>query len=133
MALAPVKSTVTNPAFRDFVAGLRGGYFPACPVTVKRIVSVLKVLMEKKLLDMISQAPEQWGQLATPVQADLWSINQQHEPYGVVNASFFINDLEYINILLDINFPPHDSHTPVAIVRWWGSHCVVMLSGFVWV
>ena len=120
-ALAPISTTVDSAALRAFVGGLCAGYTPACARTVKKILSIAKAMMEKKLQDMLFEAKEKWGQPAIALQTDLWTSTIQHDAYGAVNASFFTGDLHFVHVLLDVNVFPEDSHTGVAKAGWLGA------------
>ena len=120
-ALAPIAPTVESVTLRAFLGGLCAGYTPACPRTVRKILSITKAMMEKKLQQMLFEAKEKWGQPAIALQTDLWTSTVQHNAYGAVNASFFTGDLHFIPVLLDVNVFPEDSHTGVATASWLGA------------
>ena len=120
-ALATIAPTVESATLRAFVGGLCAGYTPACRGTVRKILSVAKAMMEKKLQQMLFEAKEKWGQPAIALQTDLWTSTVQHNAYGAVNASFFTGDLHFVHVLLDVNVFSEDSHTGVAIASWLGA------------
>ena len=120
-ALAPIAPTVESATLRASLGGLCAGYTPACPRTVRKILSIAKAMMEKKLQQMLFEAKEKWGQPAITLQTDLWTSTVQHNAYGAVNASFFTGDLHFVHVLLDVNVFPEDSHTGVAIASWLGA------------
>ena len=120
-ALAPIAPTVESITLRAFLGGLCAGYTPACAPTVRKILSVAKAMMEKKLQQMLFEAKEKWGQPAIALQTDSWTSTVQHNAYGSVNASFFTGDLHFVHVLLDVKVFPEDSHTEVAIASWLGA------------
>ena len=120
-ALAPIAPTVESATLRAFLGGLCAGYTPACPRTVRKILSIAKAMMEKKLQQMLFEAKEKWGQPAIALQTDLWTSTVEHKAYGTVNVSFFTEDLHFVHVLLDVNVFPEDSHTGVVIASWLGA------------
>ena len=120
-ALAPISTTVESAALRAFVGGLCAGYTPACARTVRKILSVAKAMMEKKLQQMLFEAKEKWGQPAIALQTDLWTSTVQHNASGAVQGSFFTGDLHFVHVLLDVNVFTEHSQTGAAIASWLGA------------
>ena len=120
-ALATIAPTVESATLRAFLGGLCAGYTPACPRTVRKILSIAKAMMEKKLQQMLFEAKEKWGQPAIALQTELWTSTVQHNASGAVNASFFTGDLHFVHVLLNVNVFPEDNHTGVAIASWLGA------------